>query len=74
MTGLLIPAIAAVLMVLGLALAAAAAGGRRLASDHDALVRLSRLRGPSGQPFFPTDDAALELSDAMDKEPAELTD
>jgi hypothetical protein len=66
MEAFLIPAFAAILLALGLALAAAASGGRGLAADHDDLVRLSRIRGPSGQPFFATDDAALDLSDAME--------
>jgi hypothetical protein len=63
----LITAVAAGLLLLALALVAAAGAGRRLASDHEALVRLSRVRGPSGQSFFPTDDAVWELSDAMDR-------
>jgi hypothetical protein len=70
MEALLIVAVAAPLILLGLALASAAAGGGRLASDHEDLVRLSRLRGPSGQPFFPTEQAALDLSDAMEPDAA----
>jgi hypothetical protein len=63
---LLITVLAAVLLLLAVALMAAAGGRGRLASDHHALVCLSRVRGPSGQSFFPNDDAVWELSDAME--------
>ena len=64
---LAITVIAACMLLLALAVVAAAGEAGQLASDREALIRLARVRGPSGQSFFPTDDAVWELSDAMDQ-------
>lgn len=55
----------AALLVVGVG-AVASRSRKRSGARRDALLGLAKVRSPSGKPFFPTDDAALELSELLD--------
>jgi len=64
---LIVVGVAALAALVVLAVGVAASRSRRqVSARRSALVGLSKLRSPSGKPFFPTDDSVLELAELLD--------
>lgn len=64
---IIVAALAALVVVLVLAVGVAASRSRTNDSTRRSeLLGLAKVRSPSGKPFFPTDDAPLELAELLD--------